>query len=147
MQNIPPDKGVIFDGFPRNLPQAEALDQILQEAGQSLDMVIYFKIRDEEVVKRLTGRLWAPKSGRIYHIKNRPPKRDGVCDESGEALVTRPDDTEEVIRSRLELFHKDTKPLLNHYENKGFLKSISAEAPPEELLAQILKILDTAEKS
>lgn len=147
LQSVPKDQGLIFDGFPRNPAQAEALDQILREAKRSLAQVIYFEIQDDEVVKRLTGRLWAGQSGRIYHIKNNPPKRPGFCDVSGEALVARPDDKEEVIRSRLKVFHENIKLLLSYYENKGSMKSVPAELSPEELFDRILKILEKAEKS
>lgn len=139
IKSIPQDKGIVFDGFPRSLSQAIALDMILKETDRKLDKVIFLKIPDEQIVKRLTGRLWAPNSGCVYHIKNNPPKQAGFCDESGEALVTRSDDREEVLRSRLNVFHKNTKPLLNHYEKKGLLKNISAGASPKEVFHQILQ--------
>lgn len=141
LKGIPLEEGVIFDGFPRNLFQAEALDQILSSLGRTLDKVIFFEISDDQVVDRLSGRLWAQKSGCVYHIKNNPPKQAGVCDQSGEALITRADDKEEVIRHRLKVFHENTKDLLKHYKTKGILDSLSAELSPEELFAQISKIL------
>lgn len=145
LKSLDPAQGIIFDGFPRNLSQAEALDQMLEKINHKLDMVIDFKIPDDVVVARLTGRLWAPKSGRIYHIKNKPPKQAGICDESGETLVVRPDDQAKVIRSRLEVFHKNTMSLCNRYKNKGLLKSVLAELAPEKLFAQILQILGKVE--
>ena len=141
LQNIPLEKGVIFDGFPRNLPQAVALDQMLNEIGRALDWVIFLEISDDQAVSRLSGRLWAPQSGCVYHIKNNPPRRAGFCDHSGEALVTRSDDKEEVIRSRLKVFHNNSQTLLNYYKKRGLLKSLSAECPPEELFHRILQVL------
>lgn len=141
LKGVSEKEGILFDGFPRNLPQAEALDQILSKTGRKLDKVIFFDIRDDQIVERLTGRLWAPESGCVYHVKNNPPKQAGFCDKSGEALVTRKDDREEVIRSRLKVFHKNTKPLLNYYKETGLLKKIEAEASPEEVFNQILEAL------
>lgn len=142
LKGLPEGQGVIFDGFPRNLSQAEAFDRILKNTNRKLDQVIFLKAFDDVIVERLSGRLWAPKSGCVYHIKNNPPKREGVCDQSGEALITRKDDREEVIQSRLRVFHKNTTPLLKHYERRGLLKSISAILPPEEVFSQILKALE-----
>ena len=96
-------------------------------------------VPDDVIIERLTGRLWAPESGCVYHIKNNPPKRAGFCDQSGEALVTREDDREEVIRSRLKVFYESTQPLLSHYKEKGLLKSIKATDLPEEVFSQVLK--------
>ena len=141
LQNIPLEKGVIFDGFPRNLPQAVALDQMLNETGRALDWVIFLEISDDQVVSRLSGRLWAPQSGCVYHIKNDPPRRAGFCDHSGEELITRSDDKEEVIRSRLKVFHDNSQTLLSYYKKRGLLKRLSAECPPEELFHRILQVL------
>lgn len=146
LQSVSESQGIIFDGFPRNLSQAKAFEQILSEANRQLDKLIYFKIEDKQVVERLIGRRLASKSGRVYHMKNYPPKRAGVCDESGEPLVTRSDDKEELIRFRLKLFYENTKPLLEYYEQKGCLESLSAEHSPEEIFGQILQIIRKMKK-
>ena len=142
VKNIPERQGLLFDGFPRNLSQAEALDQILKETNRRLDRVIFFDVSDDTIVERLSGRLWAPESGQIYHVKNKPPQKEGFCDESGETLVKRQDDREELVRPRLRVFHENTKPLLQYYDQKGLLKSIGAETNPEEIFKCILKALE-----
>ena len=142
LKEVSEGEGVLFDGFPRNLSQAEALDQSLKKTDRKLNRVIFLDVPDDVIVERLTGRLWAPESGCVYHIKNKPPKRAGFCDKSGETLVTREDDREELIRSRLKVFHESTKPLLNDYRKKGILRIIQAEASPEEVFNQILKAIE-----
>ena len=142
LEGISLNKGIVFDGFPRNLSQAVALDQILNKTGRTLDKALFLKISDNQIVQRLTGRLWAPKSGCVYHIKHKPSKRAGFCDKSGEALVTRSDDKEDVVRFRLKLFHENTKPLLKHYKKRGLLQSISAEFSPKEVFDHILQALE-----
>ena len=142
LKGLPKDQGVVFDGFPRNLSQAEAFDRILKNTNRKLDRVFFLDASNDVIIERLTGRLWAPKSGCVYHIKSNPPKRKGFCDQSGEPLIKREDDREEVIRSRLRVFHDNTTPLLKHYKEKGLLKSISAILPPEEVFNQILQALE-----
>ena len=105
--------GFLFDGFPRTIPQAEAL----QAAGVALDHVVEIAVDDEEIVSRLSGRRVHPGSGRVYHTQYNPPKVDGVDDESGEALVQREDDKEETIRKRLAIYHSQTRPLVDFYQN------------------------------
>ena len=104
--------GFLFDGFPRTIPQAEAL----REAGVALDHVVEIAVEDEEIVKRLSGRRVHPASGRVYHIEYNPPKVAGKDDISGEELVQREDDKEETVRHRLSVYHSQTKPLVNFYQ-------------------------------
>lgn len=141
LKELPADLKIIWDGYPRNLSQAHTFETLLKENFRHLDKVIYFQVSDEEIVQRLTGRLYAPKSGLLYHIKNNPPKKKGFCDHSGEALLTRSDDREEVVCHRLKVFHRDTKPLIGYYEEKGLLKNVSAKGSPEEIFLNILQIL------
>ena len=141
LRDIPLEDGLLFDGFPRSLPQAIALDRILNRLSRSLDHVIFLDISDEEALSRLSGRLWAPKSRSVYHIKNNPPKREGFCDQSGEALITRPDDQKEVIFSRLKVFHKESQALIERYKAKKLLKIIPAESSPEEIFCRIQEVL------
>ena len=105
-------KGFLLDGFPRTIPQAEAME----EAGISIDVVVEIGVEDEEIVKRLSGRRVHADSGRIYHVINNPPKVAGVDDETGEALIQRDDDQEETVRKRLKVYHEQTEPLVNFYQ-------------------------------
>ena len=108
-------KGIIFDGFPRNIAQAEAFKSILTQNKRSLHKVIFLEISDKQVIERLTGRLYAPKSGLLYHIKNKPPLKEGICDVSGEALQARPDDSktsDSIPLGCLPQKHKAFAPLL-----------------------------------
>jgi adenylate kinase len=104
-------QGFLFDGFPRTIPQADAL----QEAGVSIDNVLEIAVDDEEIVSRIAGRRVHPASGRVYHTEHNAPKVAGVDDETGEELIQRPDDSEEVVRKRLALYHEQTKPLVEFY--------------------------------
>lgn len=106
-------KGFLFDGFPRTIPQAEAM----QEAGVDIDHVVEIFVEDQEIVSRLGGRRVHEASGRTYHIVYNPPKEDGKDDDTGEALIQRADDTEEVILNRLSIYHDQTEPLVEFYKN------------------------------
>lgn len=106
-------KGFLLDGFPRTIAQADAL----KDAGIYLDYVIELTVPDEEIIKRITGRRIHPASGRLYHIDYHPPKINNKDDETGEDLMQRPDDSEEIIRKRLEVYHQQTEPLINYYKN------------------------------
>ncbi|MBX2808336.1 MAG: adenylate kinase [Cellvibrionaceae bacterium] len=104
-------QGFLFDGFPRTIPQAEAL----KEAGIALDYVVEIAVDDDEIVTRLSGRRVHEASGRVYHIEHNPPKTPGVDDQTGEALIQRVDDHEETVRKRLALYHEQTEPLVAYY--------------------------------
>jgi adenylate kinase len=106
------DKGFLFDGFPRTIPQAEAM----VEAGVNIDHVVEIAVDDEEIVARLSGRRVHPGSGRVYHVRYNPPQQEGLDDETGEPLVQRDDDTEETVRKRLEIYCAQTSPLINFYQ-------------------------------
>ena len=105
--------GFLFDGFPRTIPQAEAMI----EAGVALDSVLEIEVKDEEIIQRLSGRRVHEASGRVYHIEYNPPKQDGVDDETGEALIQREDDQEGTVRKRLDVYHEQTEPLVGFYQN------------------------------
>ena len=117
--------GYLLDGFPRNVIQAEKLDEMLQEAEQNIDFVIQLEVDDELLVERVTGRRIHKPSGRSYHIKYNPPKVDGKDDVTGEDLIQRPDDNEDTIRERLNTYHAQTAPLINYYSNQGILRGIN----------------------
>lgn len=108
--------GLLFDGFPRTIPQAEALDRLLREAGQRLDAVVVIDVPDDELVKRLSGRRSCPNCGAVYNIYFDPPGKPGVCDACGGALVERADDAAETVRRRLEVYREQTEPLIAYYE-------------------------------
>ena len=120
------ERGAILDGFPRTIPQAEALDKMLQTEGKNIDKVVDFQIEDDQVVDRITGRRIHPSSGRVYHVKFNPPREEDKDDISGEPLIHRKDDTEEVLRKRLEYFHTYTSPILQHYGQQNKLSTINA---------------------
>lgn len=107
--------GFLFDGFPRTIPQAEAM----VEAGVDIDAVVEIAVDDEEIVSRLSGRRVHPGSGRVYHIVHNPPQREGVDDETGEPLVQRDDDKEETVRRRLDVYQSQTSPLIDFYQDMG----------------------------
>ena len=125
--------GYILDGFPRTIKQAEALDEM-----DTLDAVINFVLSDEEVVRRLSGRRLAPSTGKIYHIITNPPKREGYDDETGEKLIQRDDDKPEAIMHRLEVYRKETAPLIDYYRAKGNIIDIDASPSPEEVLKSVI---------
>ncbi|MGI9549268.1 MAG: adenylate kinase [Bdellovibrionales bacterium] len=141
LKNTSMDRDSIFDGFPRNQTQTEAFNEILKNRNQKLDLVLYLKVSDSEVVARLTGRLWAPKSGCIYHIKNKAPKIKGICDQSGEPLIVRKDDQKEVVLDRLKIFWENTEPLLTYFNQQGILKTVDGERPSDQILEDILSAL------
>lgn len=133
--------GFILDGFPRTVPQAEALDATLQEMNAPIDSVLDIVVPEETVVRRLSGRRICRTCGAIYHVDNKPPKQPGVCDVDGGELYQRDDDKEEAIRRRLKVYAEATAPLTAYYQQKGLLKSIEGVGSPAEVLATALKAL------
>ncbi len=133
--------GYLLDGFPRTIPQAEALEKLTKEIGREIEYVINIDTPKEELVKRICGRRVCKKCGAPYHIINVKPKVDGVCDICGGELIQRPDDNEEALNTRLEAYTKQTKPLLEFYEKKGLLTNFSGERK-EVLTAQLSEFLE-----
>jgi adenylate kinase len=129
-------KGFILDGFPRTIPQAEALDGFAR-----IDRVVRFILGDEEIVKRLSGRRVHKASGRTYHIEFSPPKAPGKDDVTGEELMQRPDDREESIKNRLEVYRRQTEPLVDYYQERGLLVDIDARPEPDTVFANLAKSL------
>ena len=135
--------GVIFDGFPRTVAQAEALDRMLAEKGMKLDAVIVLDVDDEALVERITGRFTCAKCGKGYHEKYERPKVEGVCDECGGTEFTRrADDNEETVRQRLEAYHAQTAPLIEYYEKAGIVRRVDGMAAIDEVTRQIEQELD-----
>ncbi|MBI4398535.1 MAG: adenylate kinase [Candidatus Omnitrophica bacterium] len=126
-------QGFILDGFPRTLRQAEAFDRALKQLSIRLTAVVDFKASLKTVLRRLTGRRVCPKCNTNYHVVNMPPKKNNMCDVCGEALVQRKDDLEETIRKRLEVYDKDTQPLVDYYRNTGLLQIVNADLEVEDL--------------
>ncbi len=128
-------KDIILDGFPRTIPQAEALDRMLPELNRKVDAVILFEIPDEEVIKRLSGRRIDPKTGKVYHIEFNPPPE-------GIEVIQREDDKEEVIRKRLDVYHQQTAPLIEYYKNQNKLFVVDASKSPDEVYNEILSVIE-----
>jgi adenylate kinase len=131
------DKGYILDGFPRSVPQAEALEAM----GVSLDKVISLEVSDEEIVERMSGRRVCPSCGRTYHVIHLPSKKGDACEECGATLSIRADDAPEVVRSRLEVYHSVTEPLKAYYESKGKLCLVDGKASVDEITKRTLEAL------
>ena len=135
--------GVVFDGFPRTPAQAEALDGMLASRGQKLDAVIEMKVEDEELVKRISGRFTCAKCGKGYHDSFAKPKVDGICDVcGGTEFIRRADDNEKTVRGRLNVYNKQTAPLVNYYAKRGNLRSVDGMADITKVTASIGRILD-----
>ena len=139
---FPEGKGVVIDGFPRTVPQAEALDRMLSKRGISVDRAVLFDIPDEEVITRLTGRRSCPNCGAVYHMKFNPPRRDEVCNRCGTKLLQREDDREEVVRRRLKVYREQTAPLVDYYRSKGILITLDASRPIEEVYQDLKRLVD-----
>lgn len=128
------ERGVIFDGFPRTLPQAEGLDGIFAESGRRLDGVLVMEVPDDVIVRRISGRRTCADCGRPYNVFSEPPTVAGVCDVCGGKLVARVDDDEATVRRRLQVFAEETAPLIGYYRAAGVLvQSISGEGAVEEV--------------
>jgi adenylate kinase len=137
------DKGYMLDGFPRTVPQAEALDKILADTGKSIDKAILVDVPDAELMKRLTGRRTCRNSdcGKMYHVMFNPPAADGKCDSCGSELYQRADDSEATIRERLNVYAEQTAPLIDYYEKKSVLAKVAGVGPIEQIFAAMQKIL------
>jgi adenylate kinase len=135
--------GLLLDGFPRTVAQAQALDKQLAAAGKSLDAMVLLEAGDDVIVERITGRRVNPRTGRIYHVRNMPPKVAGIDDETGEKLIQRDDDREDVVRNRLDVYRGQTEPVVAYYRSGRRLPVIEADStqPPGKVLAILEKAL------
>ena len=138
------NSGLILDGFPRTIPQAEALQPILAKLGKKIDHVINIEVDSEELVRRLTGRRTCKNCGAMFHVLFQPPKKEGLCDRCGGTLYQRADDNEEAIRTRLNEYEKQTAPLVHYYRGKKTLRPIQGVGGPDQIFGQIVRLLDAA---
>jgi adenylate kinase len=129
--------GFILDGFPRTTAQAEALDRLLKDLGQRLDAVVYFQVAEPELVRRLTGRRLCRQCQTAFHMVSAPPKREGVCDRCGGELYQRDDDSEATVRHRLQVYERQTAPLLEYYRDRDLLAPIPGEGAVATIRAAI----------
>ena len=139
IRGLKSSKGFILDGYPRTIVQAEALEKFISDEKIALTAVINFVTSDDVLVDRLSGRRGCPKCGKIYHVRNMPPKKDGICDVDGEKLTTRKDDEPATILNRLKVYQESTKPLVEFYRKRGLLHDVPAggDAP------SVQKVLET----
>jgi adenylate kinase len=136
-ETMPKDGSVILDGFPRTVNQALALEEMLKGKGEKISKVLFFDVPDEVIIDRLSGRRVCSKCGAVYHVKYNPPKVEGVCDLCGGSLVQRDDDREEVVKKRLEVYRKQTQPLIEFYQDRGIIYRLDAEKGVEELFEEV----------
>jgi adenylate kinase len=135
--------GFILDGFPRTVPQAEALDKQLSDLDRRITAVLLLDVPDEEVERRLSGRRVCVKNGHNYHVEFDPPKHDDVCDQDGSRLIQRDDDKPEVVRNRLKTYHEKTAPLVDYYDDQGLLKRIDGTRDQTEVHDHIRAVIAT----
>ncbi|MDN7247534.1 adenylate kinase [Planococcus shenhongbingii] len=135
------NEGFLLDGFPRTVPQAEALESLLADLGKRIEHVVNIQVEQDELVKRLTGRRICKVCGTAYHLVFNPPQVEGVCDKDGGELYQREDDNPETVTNRLEVNIKQTQPLLDFYENKGVLKNIDGQQDIQKVFADIDALL------
>lgn len=134
-------KGYVLDGFPRTIPQAESLDEALKKNGSQIDYAINVDVPDENIVNRMSGRRACVKCGATYHLQYAAPKKEGVCDSCGEALILRDDDKPETVKKRLNVYHEQTQPLIDYYAQKKVLKEVDGTQGLDEVFSQITAIL------
>lgn len=125
--------GFLLDGFPRTIDQADALNRKLDELGRKLNAVLLIEVPDEEIVNRLAGRRQCVKAGHPYHVETNRPKHEGVCDIDGSRLIQREDDKEETVRNRLVVYHRQTAPLVDYYDERGLLRRFDGTRSPTEV--------------
>ncbi len=142
MKAISRDEGFILDGYPRTIGQAEALEIFLQKEGMPLDAVLNFETSESVIIDRLSGRRVNPSTGRVYHVRNMPPRKEGICDDTGEALIQRKDDEPETVRRRLKVYQNETEPLIHFYQKRDLLQNIPGDYDVPELQPIIRKLFE-----
>ena len=146
MEQPDAENGFLLDGFPRNVSQAEALDEMLQSEGMKLDAVLDLEVPEEEVVKRIAGRrICRNDSAHVFHESYKAPAKTGVCDVCGGELYQRDDDSEETVRKRLEVYHTQTEPIIDYYKTQGLVVTISALGKVEDVTTRAMEALKRGE--
>lgn len=135
------ENGYVLDGFPRTIPQAEALDAALEKTGAKIDYAINVEVPDENIIRRMSGRRACVACGATYHLVHIPPKKEGVCDTCGKELILRDDDKPETVKKRLDVYHEQTQPLIDYYTEKGSLVEVDGTVDMEDVFNAIVKIL------
>ena len=135
------EKGFVLDGFPRTIPQAEALDAALEKINQKMDYAIDVDVPDENIVNRMSGRRACLNCGATYHVVSIPTKMEGICDRCGNQVVLRDDDKPETVQKRLTVYHEQTQPLIDYYTQAGVLKEVDGTADIEDVFHEIIEIL------
>ena len=133
--------GYVLDGFPRTIPQAEALDKALKELGQKIDYAINVEVPDENIVNRMSGRRACVGCGATYHLKYAPTKTEGICDVCGKELILRDDDKPETVQKRLNVYHEQTQPLIDYYTAAGILRTVDGTVDINDVFQAIVDIL------
>ena len=133
--------GYILDGFPRTIPQAEALKEALAKKDEKIDLALDVEASDELIIKRMAGRRTCPACGAIYHIVTLPPKTDGICDRCGADLIQRKDDNEETVKNRLKIYHEVTEPLISYYKKEGILEEIDGAEDLDKVFEKVKRII------
>ena len=135
--------GFILDGFPRTVEQGKALDELLSELGRRVTAALLIDVPDDEVARRISGRRTCVKSGHNYHVDFDPPKREGVCDQDGTRLMQRDDDKPDVVQNRLRVYHEQTEPLIDYYDQRGLMRRIDGTRSPADVHDHIRAMIAT----
>ncbi len=134
--------GFLLDGFPRTIAQAEALQELTADLNKTIDYVLHVDVPEEKLVERLTGRRICPTCGTTYHVVYNPPKEEGICDKDGSQLIQRDDDQPETVKKRLAVNVEQTQPLLDFYQDKGYLVKVDGDRDIDDVFSDIESILD-----
>ncbi|MBH1941238.1 adenylate kinase [Mobilitalea sibirica] len=136
------EKGYVLDGFPRTIPQAKALDEALAKHNDAIEFAIDVDVPDSNIISRMAGRRACVNCGGTYHVVTIPPKKEGICDVCGGELILREDDKPETVEKRLKVYHEQTQPLIDYYQNKGVLKSVDGTRHMDDVFADIVNIVE-----
>ena len=134
--------GYILDGFPRTIPQAEALKEALAKKDEKIDLALDVEASDELIIKRMAGRRTCPACGAIYHIVTLPPKTEGICDRCGADLIQRKDDNEETVKNRLKIYHEMTEPLISYYKKENILEEVDGMEKLDAVFEKVKEIIN-----
>jgi len=137
LHSQPAALGCAYDGYPRTTAQAQLLDGLLAELNRRVDVALYLNVKDDEILRRMTGRRSCPSCGAVYHVVHQPPKAEGTCDACGGTLVQRGDDRDEVVRERLKVYREHTAPLLALYRDRGILREVDGAVGADEVFKRL----------